>query len=74
MKIDKRYSHFLIIGIMVATMVFCMSLFISLVNVGLTSNFFEIRTRAFMVDFANALPFALAVSKVSRVIVAKITE
>jgi hypothetical protein len=73
MKIDKRYSHFLFMAIMVAMMVFCMSLFITAINFGLTSNFFEIWTRAFVVAFAIALPVGLVVVRIAERIVARIT-
>lgn len=73
MKIDKRYSHFLFIAIMVIMMVFCVSLFTSLINVGLTSNFFEIWDRAFGIAFSIALPVALVVVRLAETIVARIT-
>jgi hypothetical protein len=59
---------------MVGMMVFCLSLSITLINVGLSTNFFQIWARAFGIAFAIALPVALVVSRVSMLIVARITE
>ena len=58
---------------MVAMMVFCVSLFTSLINVGLTSNFFEVWARAFVIAFSIALPVALVVVRLAEKIVARIT-
>jgi Protein of unknown function (DUF2798) len=73
MKIDKRYFHFLFIAIMVVMMVSCVSLFTSLINVGLASNFFEIWARAFVMAFSIALPVAFVVARFAEKIVARIT-
>jgi hypothetical protein len=54
-------------------MSFFMSLFISLVNAGISPNFFEMWMRAFPIAFAIGLPVAFVVAQFARRIVAKIT-
>lgn len=72
-KLNKKYSQFLFITIMVTMMVFSVSLFITLISVGLVSNFIEIWSRDYMMGFAIALPTALIVVRIARKIVATIT-
>ncbi len=72
-KLSKKYSQFLFITIMVTMMVFSVSLFVTLISVGLVSNFIEIWARAYMLGFAIALPTALVVVRIAGKIVATIT-
>lgn len=72
-KLNKKYSQFLFVTIMVTMMVFNVSLFVTLISVGLTSNFVEIWARAYMTGFAIALPTALVVVRITGKIVAAIT-
>ncbi len=72
-KLNKKYSQFLFVTIMVTMMVFSVSLFITLISVGLTSSFIEIWVRAYMMGFAIALPTALVVVRITGKIVASIT-
>ncbi|MBM3910373.1 MAG: DUF2798 domain-containing protein [Thaumarchaeota archaeon] len=72
-KLNKKYSQFLFVTIMVTMMVFSVSLFITLISVGLISNFIEIWTRAYVMGFAIALPTALVVVRIAGKIVTRIT-
>jgi hypothetical protein len=72
-KLSKKYSQFLFVTIMVTMMVFSVSLFITLISVGLVSNFIEIWARAYMMGFAIAFPTAHVVVRIARKIVATIT-
>lgn len=72
-KLNKKYSQFLFVTIMVTMMVFSVSLFVTLISVGLVSNFIEIWAQAYMLGFAIALPTALVVVRIAGKIVATIT-
>lgn len=72
-KLNKKYSQFLFISIMVTMMVFNVSLLVILISIGLTSNFIEIWARAYMIGFAIALPTAFVVVRITRKIVETIT-
>lgn len=72
-KLNKKHSQFLFISIMVTMMVFNVSLFVTLISIGLTSNFIEIWARAYMIGFAIALPTAFVVVRIARKIVETIT-
>ena len=72
-KLNKKYSQFLFVTIMVTMMVFSVSLFVTLISVGLVSNFIEIWMRAYVMGFAIALPTAHVVVRIARRIVTIIT-
>jgi hypothetical protein len=72
-KLNKKYSQFLFVTIVVTMMALSVSLFITLISAGLTSNFIEIWARAYLTSFAIALPTAFVVVKITSKIVASIT-
>lgn len=72
-KLSKKYSQFLFVTIMVMMMVLSVTLFVTLISVGLTSNFIEIWARAYITGFSIALPTAFVVTRVTGKIVARIT-
>ena len=72
-KLNKKYSQFLFVTVMVSMMVFFVSLFLTILNAGLVSNFIEIWGRNYMTSFPIALPTAHVVVRIARKIVASIT-
>ena len=73
MKIDKKYSTILF-GIFVSLgMSFAMSLVLTLINLGLVSDFFEKWLGAFAVGFVVSLPTSLVIVPFARKIVDKLT-
>jgi len=73
LKIDKKYSTILF-GIFVSLgMSFAMSLVLTLINLGLVSDFFEKWLGAFAVGFVVSLPTSLVIVPFARKIVDKLT-
>lgn len=72
-KLNKKYSQLLFVTIMVTMMVFSVSLFVTLISVGLTSNFIETWARSYLTGFVIAIPTALVVVRIAGKIVTAIT-
>jgi hypothetical protein len=71
---EKRSAPFLFASIMAVAMGFMMSLFVTLVNTGLTSRFSLMWMRAIAVSVAIALPTSMLVAPFAQKLVGRIIK
>jgi hypothetical protein len=74
MRLSKKYSNYLFVGIMAAMMSLTMSLVMTYVAIGMIKDFLQIWANSFFISLLVSYPTALLVLPVARNIVNRVSE
>lgn len=74
MKLNKKYSHYMVLAIMALIMTSVISFVMTFLALGFVSNFLYILGNSIVIGFIVAYPIALVALPLSQKIVSKITE